>query len=106
MQILDRIYINNLCSFCLKFSFESNISKDDICKFTQNRFLKDVPLSWCSYKTNVVIPSYRHKIMWNNSNIKAGSNTLVFANWYRNGLKFLKTYMMTQQRKYNHIVHY
>ena len=37
--ILNRKYINNLSSFGGTLLFESTISEDDICKFTQNRFL-------------------------------------------------------------------
>ena len=70
--------------------FECNISEDDICKITQNRFLNDVLLSCCRCKSNVVIQSYRHEILWNNSNIKAGVNTLMFSNWFRNGIKVFK----------------
>ena len=84
--IFNRKYINNLSSFGGTLLFESTISEDDICKFTQNRFLKYILLSWYRCKTNAVIPSYRHEILWNNSNIKAGANTIMFANWYHNGI--------------------
>ena len=42
--ILNKIYINNLSSFGRKLLFECNISEDDICKITHNRFLNDVLL--------------------------------------------------------------
>ena len=70
--------------------FECNISEDDICRITQNRFLNDVLLSWCRCKSNVVIQSYRHEILWNNSNVKAGVYTIMFPNWFHNGIKVLK----------------
>ena len=66
--ILNRIYIHNLRSFEGNL-FECNILDDDVCRYTQN-FLKDVLLAWCRCKANVVISSYRHEILWNNSNIK------------------------------------
>ena len=44
--ILNKIYIHSLSSFGGKLLFECNISEDDICKITQNRFLNDVLLSW------------------------------------------------------------
>ena len=87
--ILNKIYINSLSSFGGKLLFECNISKDDICKITQNRFLSDVLLSWCRCKSNV-IQSYRHEILWNNSNIKADVNTIMFSNWFHNGIKVFK----------------
>ena len=68
--------------------FECNISENDIFKFTQNIFLKDVLSAWCKCRANAVISSYRHEILWNNSHIKAGANTIMFANWYHNGIKF------------------
>ena len=88
--ILNKIYINNVSSFGGKLLFECNISEDDICKITQNRFLNDVLLLWCRCKSNVVIQSYRHEILWNYSNIKAGTNTIMFSNWFRNGIKAFK----------------
>ena len=88
--ILNRIYINNLRPFGGKLLFECNILENDVCRYTQNRFLKDVLLAWCRCKANVVIPSYRHEILWNNSNIKAADNTIMFANWFNNGIKFFK----------------
>ena len=103
--ILNKIYINSLSSFGGKLLFECNISEDDICRITPNRFLKDVLLSWCRCKSNVVIQNYRHEILWNNSNVKAGVNTIMFSNWFHNE-KFLKTYMMTPQRSFTHLVDY
>ena len=40
--ILNRIYINNLRPFGGKLLFECNILENDVCRYTQNRFLKDV----------------------------------------------------------------
>ena len=77
--------------------FECNTLEDDVCRFTQNIFLKDVLLAWCRCKANVVISSYRHGILWNNSNIKAGDITIMFENWFHNGIIFSETYMMMQQ---------
>ena len=88
--ILNKIYINSLSSFGGKLLFECNISEDDICRITPNSILNDVLLSWCRCKSNVVIQSYRHEILWNNSNVKAGVNTIMFPNWFHNGIKVLK----------------
>ena len=68
--ILNRIYIHNLRPFGGKLLFECNILENDVCRYTQNRFLKDVLLAWCRCKANVAIPSYKHEILWNNSNIR------------------------------------
>ena len=65
------------------------VSIPDLCTLTN--FLNDVLFSWCRCKNNVALPSYRHKILWNNSNIKAGANTIMFSNWVRNGIKVFKT---------------
>ena len=89
-SILNRIYIYNLRAYGGNLLFECNISENDICKFTQNIFLKDVLPAWCKCTANAVISSYRHEILWNNSHIKAGANTIMFANWYHNGIKFFK----------------
>ena len=70
--------------------YEYTISKDDILQIYANRFLKDVLVSWCRCKTNVVIPSYWHAILWNNSNRKACANTIMLANLFHNGIKVFK----------------
>ena len=75
-SILNRMYIYNLRSFGGNLLFECNISENDICKFTQNIFLKDVLSAWCKYTANAVISSYSHEILWNNSHIKAGANAI------------------------------
>ena len=43
-SILNKIYIYSLRSFGCNLLFECNISENDICKFTQNIFLKGVYL--------------------------------------------------------------
>ena len=88
--ILNKIYINNLSSFGGKLLFECNTSEDDICKIIQNRFLNDVLLLWCRCKSSVVIQSCRHEILWNNSNIKADADTIMFSNWFHKGIKVFK----------------
>ena len=89
-MILNRIYIHNLQPFGEKLLFQCYILENDVCRYTQNRFLKDVLLAWRRCKANVVIPSYRHEILWENSNIKAADNTIMYANWFHNGIKFFK----------------
>ena len=61
-SILNRIYIYNLRAFGGNISFECNISENDICKFLQNIFLKDVLSAWCKCTANAVISSYRHEV--------------------------------------------
>ena len=89
-SILNRIYIYNLRAFGGNLLFECNIFENDIGKFTQNIFLKDDLSAWCKCTANAVISSYRHEILWNNSHIKVGANTIMFAIWYHNGIKFFK----------------
>ena len=43
--ILNRIYINNLRPFGGKLLFECNILENDVCRYTQNRFLNSLSLS-------------------------------------------------------------
>ena len=56
-SILNRIYIYNLRAFGGKLLFECNISENDLCKFTQNIFRKDVLSAWCKCTANAVISS-------------------------------------------------
>ena len=41
------------------------------------------------YQTSV-ISSYRHEILWNNSNIKVEGNTIMYLQWYSSGIKYFE----------------
>ena len=80
--------------------------KTTFVKITQNIFFKDVLSAWCKCTANAVILSYRHNILWNNSHIKAGANTIMFANWYHNGIKFFKDIYDHVTKRYIYTIDY
>ena len=43
------------------------------------RFLKDILAAWCHCIKHPAISSYRHEILWNNSNIKVESKTIMYS---------------------------
>ena len=88
--ILKNIYISKLKPFGGKFLFECNFSENDIHRFMQNNFLKDILAAWCKCIENPVISSYRHEILWNNSNVKVEGNTIMYTNWFSNGIKYFE----------------
>ena len=85
--ILKNIYLSKLKPFGGKLLFECNFSENDTHRFTQNNFLKDILAAWCKCIENPVISSYRHEILWNNSNVKVEGNTITYTNWFSNGIK-------------------
>ena len=46
--------------------------------------------AWCKCIENPVISSYRHEILWNNSNVKVEGNTIMYTNWFSNGIKYFE----------------
>ena len=88
--ILKNIYLSKLKPFGGKLLFECNFSENDIHRFTQNNFLKDILAAWCKCIENPVISSYRHEILWNNSNVKVEGNTIMYTNWFSNGIKYFE----------------
>ena len=56
-RILKNIYLSKLKPFGGKLLFEFNFSENDIHRFTQNKFLKDILAAWCKCIKNPVISS-------------------------------------------------
>ena len=88
--ILKNIYLSKLKPFGGKLLFECNFSENDIHRFTQNNFLKDILAAWCKCIVNPVISFYRHEILWNNSNVKVEGNTIMYTNWFSYGIKYFE----------------
>ena len=89
--ILNKIYMNKLNPYGGKLLFECNYSTKDADVFADgNTFLKDVLTSWASCISKPAIVSYRNEILWNNNYIRAGGRTIMYKNWYHNGIKYLK----------------
>ena len=42
-------------------------------------FLKDVLAAWCTCIEHSVISSYRHELLWNDSNIRVEGNTIMYS---------------------------
>ena len=64
--------------------------ENEIDKFTQNTFLKDILAAWCHCIKHPAINSYRHKILWNNVNIKVEGKTIMYSQWYSSGIKYFE----------------
>ena len=101
--ILKNIYLSKLKPFGGKLLFECNFSENDIHRFTQNNFLKDILAAWCKCIENPVIRSYRREIIWNNSNVKVEGNTIMYTNWFSNGIKYFEdVYDITTKALYSY----
>ena len=69
-----------------KLFFECNFSPDDVNFIVQkNTFINEILTTWCKCNIN-----YRNEIMWHNYDTKAGGKTIFYANWYQNGIKFIR----------------
>lgn len=89
--MLNKMYLSKLRPFGDKLVFECNISENDINQFAQNNtFLKDILRAWINFASRTAILSYRNEILWNNSYIRTGENTIMYLNWYNNGIKYIK----------------
>ena len=90
-KTINYIYLEKLKHVGGKLFFECNFSPDDINSIVQkNTFINEILTTW--YKCNIKksILSYRNEIMWNKYDIKAGGKTIFHANWYQNGIKFIR----------------
>ena len=61
--ILKSIYLSKPKPFGGQLLFECNFSKNDIHRFTQNSFLKDIFAMWCKCIGKPVISCYRHEVL-------------------------------------------
>ena len=83
--------MNKLNPFGGKLIFECNVFSRDIDIFAgANKFLKDVLIAWSSCNSKPAISSYRQEILWNNSHIKAGEQTIIYKQWHQKGIKYFK----------------
>ena len=60
--LIKTLYLDKLKQFGGNLLFECNYSENEIDKFTQNAFLKDILAAWCHYIKHQVICSYRQEI--------------------------------------------
>lgn len=90
-SLLKDIYDHELKPFGGCLLFESNFNENDIRKYFEAKpFLRDILLSWRKINTNPVISNYCNEILWNNSEVRIGENTVFFKNWFQSGVKHLK----------------
>ena len=82
--ILKIIYLSKPKHFGGNLLFACYFSENDIHRFRLNNFLKDILAAWNKCIENPVISSYRHEILWNNSNVKVEGNTIMYTNWFSN----------------------
>ena len=87
--ILKNIYLSKLKHFGGNF-YLNVTSLKTIYIALRKFFLKDILAAWCKCIVNPVISSYRHEILWNNSNVKVEGNTIMYTNWFSNGIKYFE----------------
>ena len=76
-RLLKHLYENVFKQFGGNILFECNFREADIIKhFNKKPFLRDLLLAWSKLVNKTVISNYHNEIIWNNSNIRVGENTI------------------------------
>ena len=93
-----KTFLNNLVeTFYLNVISEkltlSNIS-------IKKPFLRDLQLAWSKFANKTVISNYYNEIIWNNSNIRVGENTIFYKEWFQLGIKHIKDIYDQQNQRY------
>ena len=82
-SLLKHLYENVFKQFGGNILFESNFREADIIKhFNKKTFLRDLLLAWSKLTNKTVISNYHNEIIWNNSNIRVGENTIFYKEWF------------------------
>ena len=91
-RTINYIYLEKLKHMSGKLFFECNLSPDDVNSIVKkkNTFINEILTTWCKCNIKKSILSYRNEIMWNNYDIKVGGKTIFYANWYQNGITFIR----------------
>ena len=63
-------------------------------------FLRDLLLAWSKFANKTVISNYHNEIIWNNSNIRVGENTIFYKEWFQLGIKHVKDIYDQQNQRY------
>ena len=99
-SLLKSIYEGDLKPFGEALLFECNFKKVDINSYFKNKpFLRDILLAWNQEKNKNVIYNCGNEILWNNSDIRVGDNTVLFKNWHQSGIKYVKDIYNHEQQK-------
>lgn len=88
---IQKIYLNKLNNYGNKLYFECDFHEIDIHKsFEKKSFFTDILIAWSKLNKKDTVLNYSYQIIWNNSNIKVATQTIMYKNWYQAGIKYLK----------------
>ena len=100
-SLLKHLYENIFKQFGGNILFECNFREADIIKhFIKKPFLRDLLLAWSKFANKTVISNYHNVIIWNNSNIRVGENTIFYKEWFQLGIKHIKDIYNQQNQRY------
>ena len=100
-SLLKHLYENVFKQFGGNILFECNFREADIIKhFSKKPFLRDLLLAWSKFANKTVISNYHNEIIWNNSNIRVGENTIFYKEWFQLGIKHIKDIYDQQNQRY------
>ena len=100
-SLLKHLYEKVFKQFGGNILFECNFREADIIKhFNKKHFLRDLLLAWSKLANKTVISNYHNEIIWNNSNIRVGENTIFYKEWFQLGIKHIKDIYDQQNQGY------
>ena len=98
-SMFSQIYLSKLKHYGGKLFFRCNFAEKEVHKINiKNKFFKDVLMAWCSENSKTNICNYGNEILWNNTNIKADNNTLVYTDWCNKGIVYFKDIVNTTDK--------
>ena len=89
---VSQLYLNKLMQYGRELFFQCNFSDKDVDKLIpKTTFFKEILTVWCSESTSKGILCYGNEILWNNKDIQASGNTIMYTDWYNKGITYFKT---------------
>ena len=90
-SMLSQIYLSKLKKYGGKLFFECNLFKSDAenLNITNNSF-KELLIEWCIENSRSTIGNCGNEVLWNNTNIKADNNAVIYSDWHNKGIVYMK----------------
>ena len=98
-SLLKHLYKNVFKQFGGNILFECDFREADIIKHF-NKTTLDLLLAWSNLANKTVISNYHNEIIWNNSNIRLGKNTIYYKEWFQLGIRHIKDIYDQQNQRY------
>ena len=100
-SLLKHLYENILNNLVETFYLNAISGKLTLLNISiKKHFLRDLLLAWSKLANKTIISNYHNEIIWNNSNICVGENTIFYKEWFQLGIKHIKDIYDQQNQRY------